>query len=614
MGSIVGYVGQKYSWEVIREALVRLECRGYDAAGFACIDERTNQLACLRALGPIGNIVQQISRHAVDGLTGIGQTRWMTKEPCTIANANPQCDAAQQCAVVCSGALRNYHQLRAQLETQGAVFSSSSDAELIANIIATELATTHDIIATLSNTCSQLRGAYAAIIICQQFPDSLLLIRNQFPLCIGVGRHEHLVASEPLAFSEKTHHVVFMPPESYAHVNARDITVYAFNGKALTCMPERCESIHNSKDGFESFMLKEIYEQRQALHSVISLYKTLHAHNNLWPSMGVTPQYIQQLKTFALFGCGTSCHAARIGQFFFGDIAKIPTSAWLASELRYMPFFAQEHSLYIAISQSGETADVLETTRMVNALDLPTVALCNVASSSLVREAGGFLLMRAGPELSVAATKSFACQLAILYLLAHYCALERGVIAPHQLSQAYDDLHQVSHVLHEVVEQYERDIMHIFAPHYARYDRFVFVGRHVWYPFALEMALKLKEVAYLFAHAYPGGELKHGPLALIDETIPVVLFSHTNPVMYQKLIVHAQEIKARGGHLIIFGFNGQIELEQLADTFFAIPPVPDLLAPLAMTGLMQIIVYYIAKELGRSIDRPRNLGKSVTVE
>lgn len=614
MGSIVGYVGRRYSWQVIRDALVRLECRGYDATGFACIDEREKQIVALHALGPINNLVQQVARRSSDGFVGIGQSHWMTKEPCVSVNINPQQDSSRQYAVVCSGSIRNYHQIRAYLEAQGIIFNSTSDAELLVNAITHELRKITSLPTVLSTVCKQLHGAYTALIISNNFPHQLFLIRNHLPLCIGVGDDEYIVASEALAFAERTRTALFLPNESYAIINTDTVSIYSFEGKPIACTPEQCEITHSSKGGFESFMLKEIYEQRQALHSVIAFYKTLHMHDNLWSSAGLLKTEIQQLRSLTIFGCGTSWHAARIGQFFFEKIAQIPTNVPLASELRYMPFFAQEKNLYIAISQSGETADVLEAVRMINALNLPTLAISNVTSSSLVREASGFLLLRAGPELSVAATKSFVCQLAVLYLLAHYCALERSIITPAQLAQAYEDLHNMAHLLQDIVDRYERDIEHLFAPRYARYDRFVFVGRHIWYPFALEMALKLKEVAYVFAHAYPGGELKHGPLALIDEKVPVILFSHTDALMYQKLVVHAQEIKARGGHLVIFGFENQPELEQLADTYFAIPRVPDLLAPLAMTGLMQIIVYHIAKELGRPIDRPRNLGKSVTVE
>jgi glucosamine--fructose-6-phosphate aminotransferase (isomerizing) len=334
----------------------------------------------------------------------------------------------------------------------------------------------------------------------------------------------------------------------------------------------------------------------------------------LWDHIGLSKDQIKNLHALSLIGCGTSWHAARIGQFFFEQICMMPTKVLLASEFRYMSFFSESKNVYIAISQSGETADTLEALRMINSMNLPTVALTNVSSSTMVREAGGFLLTQAGQEVAVASTKAFSTQVAALFWLAHRLALEKGIITQQQMEQAEEDLLVAAEVLENCIENYKIEIMQTLGRKYAQYKKSIFLGRHISYPFALEASLKLKEVAYVFAQCYPAGELKHGPLALVDKDTRIFLFSHRDPLIYQKLLSNAQEVKARNGHLIVFAFEGQTELHALADLLFVIPNVNPLLGPLAMTGLMQFFVYHIALELGCAIDKPRNLAKSVTVE
>jgi glutamine---fructose-6-phosphate transaminase (isomerizing) len=315
-----------------------------------------------------------------------------------------------------------------------------------------------------------------------------------------------------------------------------------------------------------------------------------------------------------LFASGTSWHAACMGKVFIETLAKIPVNVVLASELRHMPFFPRERHLYMAISQSGETVDTLESLRMITALGLPTVAITNVASSTMVREADGFLLLKAGPERSVCATKAFSTEVSLLYVYALCLAYERGEMTYEEMDEGYKHIFMAAHALESTIERYKYEIVATYAPRYAQFDKFIFIGRHITWPFALEAALKLKEASYLFAQCYPAGELKHGAMTLIDEHVPVVLYSHADPEIYKKMVSVAQNIKACGGHMIVFGFKGQDELFELADCAFEIPSVHTLLGPLAMTGLMHIFVYYIAKELERPIDRPRNVAKTVTVE
>ncbi len=617
MSSVVGYIGKNYSWDFIIDALSRLEYRGYDAAGFACLNPSNNHILYTKAVGPLQCLIEKTVERIIDGHVGIGHTRWATHGASTEINAHPQFDEMKRVAVVHNGIIENHHLLRAQLRHQGHNFISQTDTEVLAHYLEFALGEQKNekINNLLVSVINKLQGAYAFIVILQERPDLLIAVRKGSPLCIGIGDHEFFVASDPIAFAGRTEKMIYMPDESFALIAHDDLVLYNFEGEQVTYVVESVEvAWEENRHDFESDMLKEIYEQKSAIQATAVFYKSLQHQHSLWQSLACETSFIKNLEQLNLFACGTSWHAARIGKFFFESIARIPTDVMLASELRYMPFFPQKNSLYMAISQSGETADTLEALRMIKGFDLPTAALSNVPSSTLIREADGFSLLKAGPERSVCATKAFTAEIAAFYILAYAIALEKGIIDQARMDRAYHDLFIAAQVLESTMERYKRDIMVTCAPKYAHFEKFLFIGRHVMYPFALEAALKLKEVSYLFAQCSPAGELKHGTLAMIDEHVPVIIYSHLDPLIYKKLVSNAQEIKARNGHLVIFGFNGQEELKEMADVFFGVQPVEPLLEPLVMAGLMQLFVYYIAKELGRPIDRPRNVAKTITVE
>jgi glucosamine--fructose-6-phosphate aminotransferase (isomerizing) len=443
------------------------------------------------------------------------------------------------------------------------------------------------------------------------------------------------VASDFIAFADKTKKVVFLPDDTFAIIKPDELEIYDFVGRAIPYAVQELDQsfIDIDKGVFEHFMLKEIYEQKRAISRTISFCKMLgrssveflparnelgiasaEYNDSIWRQLGLTTKQILNLRSINLVSAGTSWHAARIAQFFFEMVCKIPTRVYLSSEFRYMQFFPDTESIYLVVSQSGETADTLEALRLVNSYNIPTIAITNVASSSIVREAGGFLPMQAGPEISVASTKAFSTQLATLYWLANRIALERKTISIEGMYQAEEQLCIASEVLESSIEMYKFRIIQDLAPRYMKFNNFIFLGRHISYPFALEASLKLKEISYIFAQCYPAGELKHGPIALVDEQTPVVIFSVLDDLLYQKLLSNAHEVKARLGHLVVFAFEGQDELIGIADTAFVIPPVEPLLGPLAMAGLMQFFIYHISRQLGKPIDRPRNLAKSVTVE
>lgn len=614
MCSVFGYIGKQYSRQLVLDGLKKLEYRGYDSAGFACLDVHDASLHYVKAQGHLEQLSQEFEQHPIDGTIAIGHTRWATHGGFSLENAHPHFDCNKRIALMHNGIIENHHELREQLKQAGHTFHSQTDTEVVAHVLEREIARTGFSPDTIATVLHQLEGAYALVAIFQNHPNTMLIARKRSPLCVGIGTDEFFVASDAMAFIDKTKEVLFLPDQSYAFITATGMNLYDFAGKPLSYSPTTLvlDNKQLDKQGHEHFMLKEIYEQRTVIQATLAHLESLG--DDLWPQLGITPEYARSLEKINLIGCGTSWFAGRIAQFFFEEVSHMPARVHLASEFRYMPFFVEKNCVFIAISQSGETADTLEALRMIDGLGLPTIGLTNVAGSSVAREARGHMFTKAGQEVAVASTKAFSTQITALYWFAHRLALHKGIINTTQMADAMQKLLYAAEVLENSIERYNDVIISTLAPKYAQYSKFIFLGRHITYPFAMEAALKLKEITYSFAQCYPAGELKHGPLALVDAHTPVVIFSHQDPLIYQKLVANAQEVKARNGHLLIFAFEGQEELASLADTVFMIPKVDSLLGPLAMTGLMQFFVYQIARVLGRAIDKPRNLAKSVTVE
>lgn len=615
MCTVVGYIGKSLCRTYIFEGLARLEYRGYDSAGFACLEPATQKLLYTKASGQLSQLAERLQQNPIDGYLGIGHTRWSTHGNFSERNAHPHFDCSKTISVVHNGIIENHGELKKELLKAGHVFESDTDTEVISHLFESFLNEKDFSVQTVSEIVQALDGMYACVIMMQMFPDTLVALRRKSPLCIGIGDDEMFVASDVIAFAGRTDKVFFLPDESFAFVTRNGIKAYSFSGDEIPVVVEKITlSFENiDKGGHEHFMLKEIYEQKNAIAKTVASLKSLGSA--VWDQLGVTAEKIEHLTEISLLACGTSWHAARIAQFFFESISNVPVSVSLASEFRYMPFFPQENTLYIVISQSGETADVLEALRLINEYDLSTVALTNVATSTVVREAKGFVQTQAGPEVAVASTKAFSTQLAALYWLAHRIALEKKLIDKAVLLQAEEDLLRAAELMEKNLEQYRDVIDTRYAPQYAAYDVAMFLGRHMSYPLAMESALKIKEVAYVFAASYPAGELKHGSLALVDETVPVYVFSYPDPIVYQKFVSNVHEVKARGGHIIAFAYEGQHELCELAETAFVISGTfPPLLGSLVMLGVMQYFVYAVARERGCPIDKPRNLAKSVTVE
>lgn len=614
MCSVVGYIGSRPCQSFIMEGLNRLEYRGYDSAGLAVIDSKTQELTRQKAEGRLSNLVQELEKNPIDGCIGIGHTRWATHGASSALNAHPHFDCHGSIAIVHNGIIENCHELKENLKLEKHIFESQTDTEVVAHLFEQLLTEHASLKLALQALAAQLQGAFALLIISKQFPDQLIMLRRRSPLCIGYGEHEMFAASDPLAFAGRTSQVTFLPDETFAILSKEGAELYDFEGNVLSLGIQEVsvDWTDSGTSGHAHYMLKEIYEQKSAICKTVDELQNLGSL--FCDQLGVSSEFIQKLDKINMVACGTSWHAARIAQFFFEQVCMIPTSIYLASEFKHMPFFPQPNSLYIAISQSGETADTLEALRLINSMDLHTIALSNVVSSTLVREAKGFLLTQAGREIAVASTKAFSTQLAALFWLAQRIALEKKIINMHEMQLSLHDLCIAAEILENTIEAYKYDIVHTLAQTYKKYEKVIFLGRHISYPFAMEASLKFKEITYIFSQCYPAGELKHGPLALVDESIPVFIFSVLDPLIYQKIVSNAQEVKARGGHLVVFAFDGQEELISLADQAFIVPCVEPLLAPLAMTGIMQFFAYSVAHSLNLPIDKPRNLAKSVTVE
>lgn len=615
MCSVFGYIGKQYSRQLVMEGLSRLEYRGYDSAGFACLDPQSNHIVYSKASGDLQHLKDKLNQQSIDGYVSLGHTRWATHGGFSADNAHPHFDCEKNIALIHNGIIENHQELREELRAAGHVFHSETDTEVVAHLFEQELGRRDLSIELCSEIFSRLQGAYAFAIILEQYTNTMIVARKRSPLCVGVGKDELFVSSDPLAFIDKTRDVLFMPDESFALLSPSGIALYSFNGQSLSIATSSLDFSFEQQDKqqHEHFMLKEIYEQKAAIKNTLTHLQALSA-DLLWKQLGLKNEQVKDVEKITLLGCGTSWFAGRIAQFFFEEIAHISTQVSVASEFRYMSFFPRSNTLCIAITQSGETADTLEALRVVQSYGVHTIGLTNVASSTIVRETQGSLFTQAGCEVAVASTKAFVTQLTALYWLAHRLAMEKGLIELSDMQAAEQNLLIAAEALEECIEQNKLRIMQELAPYYATYKQYIFLGRHIGYPLAMEAALKLKEITYIFAQAYPAGELKHGPLALIDAQIPVVVFSHQAHIIYHKLVANVQEVKARDGHVIAFAFEGQQELISLADTVFIIPHVAPLLEPIAMIGLMQFFVYQMALVLDRPIDKPRNLAKSVTVE
>ena len=624
MCGIVGYVGKKRVVPVIIEGLRRLEYRGYDSAGIAVCGNGAG-LQIRRAEGKLRNLEEVIRLNPLDGTYGIGHTRWATHGRPTEENAHPHRDCTGTIVVVHNGIIENYVVLKKKLIEEGHKFTTETDTEVIAHLVEKYYLKTGNghrpsLEEAVRKTVVQLTGVFALAVIAVNEPDKIVAARNGPPAVIGLGKDEYFVASDVPAILYHTRDLFFLADGDLAVITPTGVQLTDFQGQPIIREIQHItwDPIMAEKGGFKHFMLKEIYEQPRAVRDTTLGRISQETGHVYLDEMEITDAEFKAAKKINIEACGTSWHAGQAGKFMIESLAKMPVEVDYASEWRYRDPIVDKGTITILISQSGETADTIAAQREAKAKGSKTLAICNVVGSMITREASGTIYTHAGPEIGVASTKAFTAQLTALYLFALYLAQLRGVMNEEQSKAAIHELTRLPGKLEHLLT-HEEDCEDL-AKEYVRSQDFLFLGRGIHYPIALEGALKLKEVSYIHAEGYPAGEMKHGPNALIDENLPVVIIATRDPknalsmVRYEKTISNLKEVKARSGRVIALATEGDEEIKDAADHVLYIPQAPEELLPILEIVPLQLLAYHIAVRRGCDVDQPRNLAKSVTVE
>jgi glucosamine--fructose-6-phosphate aminotransferase (isomerizing) len=617
MCGIVGYVGYKPAVPVIIDGLRRLEYRGYDSAGVAVVGPVAG-LQIRRAEGKLRNLEEAIRLDPLEGSYGIGHTRWATHGRPTEENAHPHRDCRGDIVVVHNGIIENYLALKKQLASEGHVFVTETDTEVIAHLI--EKYQNGKLEEAVRKAVVELGGIYAIAVLSRRDPDKIVAVRNGPPAVIGLGQDEYFVASDLPAILHHTRDVFFLADGDVAVITPRGVHLSDLHGHPVTRAVQHVtwDPIMAEKGGYKHFMLKEIFEQPRAVRDTTLGRISVDSGRVFLDEMQLSEEDLRNVRQVKMVGCGTSWHAALAGKFMMEKLARLPVEVDYGSEFRYRDPIMPPDTLTVVITQSGETADTIAAQREATARGSPTLAICNVAGSMVTREAAGTLYTHAGPEIGVASTKAFTSQLAALYILALHLAGLRGSLGAEQARGYMQELTRLPAKLERVLEHdalYEE-----LARRFFRADDFLFLGRGIHYPIALEGALKLKEISYIHAEGYPAGEMKHGPNALIDEKLPVVVIATREPgnaesqLRYEKTLSNIKEVKAREGTVIALVTEGDTEVTESADFAIPLPPAVELLSPILEIAPLQLLAYHIAVRRGCDVDQPRNLAKSVTVE
>ncbi len=608
MCGIIGAVAQRNVEAILVAGLKRLEYRGYDSAGLALINKE-NTIERARVQGKVELLADELKQHPIHGHTGIAHTRWATHGVPSEANAHPHMSGTDF-AIVHNGIIENYVELREQLIQQGYIFTSQTDSEVIAHLLASEFKKNNNLLHAVQQTVKQLHGAFALAILYRPDADRIIAVRRGSPLVIGIGIEENFVASDQLALLPVTQNFIYLEEGDLADIHHNSLSIYAQNGNLVERKIQHSDLLQqNAERGeYRHFMLKEIFEQPTAINNMLE-GRILNGHipDEIF---GVhASKLFDQVKQIQIVACGTSYHAGLVARYWLESLARIPCNVEVASEIRYRHPVVQAGTLFITLSQSGETADTLAALRDAkqNAY-LGSLSICNVPHSSLVRESDLVLLTRAGPEIGVASTKAFTTQLVALLLLTIVLGRRHGL---KDSAALIDELQQLPRLIEKTLTL-DKPIAKLAEQFVAKHHT-LFLGRGIQYPIALEGALKLKEISYIHAEAYPAGELKHGPLALVDEDMPVVTIA-PNDALLEKLKSNLQEVRARGGKLFVFA-DKQSHIEAADDIqTILMPSVSAAIAPIIYTIPLQLLAYHVAFLKGTDIDKPRNLAKSVTVE
>jgi len=617
MCGIVGYIGNRKAAPIILDGLRRLEYRGYDSAGLAVVGA-DEELALRRASGKLRNLEEVVRLNPVEGTYGIGHTRWATHGRPTEENAHPHRDCKGDIVVVHNGIVENYIALKHQLQAEGHEFRTETDTEVIAHLI--EKHFEGNLEAAVQKAVRELTGIFALAIIARSDPNKIIAVRWGPPVVVGLGDGEYFVASDVPAILSHTRDVFFLADGDMAVLTREGVRLSDFEGRPVTRQVTRIlwDPIMAEKGGYKHFMLKEIYEQPRAVRDTILGRVGQESGRIFLDEMDIQPRDFREFKSVKIIACGTSWHAALAGKFMIERLARLPVEVDYGSEFRYRDPILSAEVLTVVISQSGETADTLAAQREAKQKGSKTIAICNVIGSMVTREAAGTILTHAGPEIGVASTKAFTAQLTALYILALYLGQVRGTLGEEESRRSVQELLRVPGKLETVLShdaQYEELARHLF-----RATDFLFLGRGPHFPIALEGALKLKEISYIHAEGYPAGEMKHGPNALIDEHLPVVVLAARDPsseasrVLYEKTLSNIQEVKAREGTVVAVVSEGDQEVQKLADHVIEVPASNELLLPILEIVPLQLLAYHIGVRRGCDVDQPRNLAKSVTVE
>ena len=613
MCGIIGYVGNNNCVPYIIDGLKKLEYRGYDSAGLAVL--QNGNLVTVRAVGKVAELEKATLIANPKGTTGIGHTRWATHGKPSEENSHPHTDCTGDIVVVHNGIIENYLTLRAKLEARGHRFKSETDTEVIAHLIEENLLNvraSHDqdrLLKAVQKTNKEISGAYAYGVMWARTPGLLIGVKKQSPMVVGVGKDENFLASDVPAFLKHTNKVLFLEEGDVAVLHVDGVTVLDKDGKEKKVKPVKISWDQKTaeKGGYAHFMLKEIYDQPQAIEDTLRTART-----DFGKILGLDTDGLRQLRNIHIIACGTAYHAGLVGKYYIEQLAGIPVSVDLASEYKYRTVPQLPNTLAIAISQSGETADTIGAVKKAKDLGFRTLAICNVLGSSLTRTCDSTFFTHCGPEISVASTKAFTSQITSMYALAAFLGQANGNLSQTAFEKLYKELLALSKDMGEAVKL-EYEVRHLTRKIY-KADRFIFLGRNVNFPIALEGALKLKEVSYRSAEGFAAGEIKHGPISIIDKGTPVIVLM-PHDALFEKMLSACQECRARGAFVVAVTTKAGAKMAaDVADQVFIVPQTNELLQPVLDVVPLQFLAYWIAKRLGCDIDQPRNLAKSVTVE
>jgi glucosamine--fructose-6-phosphate aminotransferase (isomerizing) len=617
---IVGYIGPKKVVPLILDGLRMLEYRGYDSAGIAVVT-REGKMLIRRASGKLRNLEEVIQASPIDGIYGVGHTRWATHGRPTEENAHPHRDCTGEIVVVHNGIIENYVELKRQLVTEGHKFVTETDTEIVAHLVEKywDGGTLED---AVRKTVKQLHGIFALVVLSSRDPNKIVAVRVGPPVVLGLGQGEYFVASDIPALLAHTKDVTFLADGDIAVLTLHGIRITDFDGNPLVRPVQHItwDPVMAEKGGYKHFMLKEIFEQPRAVRDTITNRISLETGKVFLDEMDISEDEFRHFTGVKIVACGTSWHAGLAGKFMIEQLARLPVEVDYGSEFRYRDPIIDKNTLCICISQSGETADTLAAQREAKHKGAKTLAICNVQGSMITREAAGTVITHAGPEIGVASTKAFTGQLAALAVIALYLAEVRGQVTADCARTLMQELTRIPHKMETILQAEESGIYDSLARQLSGFSNFLYLGRGIHYPIALEGALKLKEISYIHAEGYPAGEMKHGPNALIDNELPVVVIATRDEkdpesmTRYEKTVSNIREVKAREGIVLSIATQGDELAREASDHIVELPMAPDLFSPILEVIPLQLLAYHIAVRRGCDVDQPRNLAKSVTVE